>query len=186
MGIYDKLGKNQKRILLLLSAGVALSFATSPKSYWKVVGSVAKEWRAINRRALREAIQKLYESKLVSERHHSDGTISLIITEAGKKKILRYSLDSLSVKKPVRWDRKWRMILFDIPEKHRKLRDAFRFHLKRMDFIEFQKSVFVYPYECKDEVDFLIEYYQARKYIRYIIAESMDNELALRTHFHLS
>ena len=64
----------------------------------------------------------------------------------------------MRINKPKKWDRKWRIILFDIPEKIRKARDVFRYHLNQLGFYEFQKSVFVHPYNCKDEIDYLIEF----------------------------
>ena len=78
------------------------------------------------------------------------------------------------------------MIIFDIPEKQKKARDALRGHLKRMGCYEFQKSAFIHPFECQQQIDFLIEFYQIRKYVRYLTIEAVDNELELKNIFHLS
>jgi len=94
-------------------------------------------------------------------------------------------LDKMEIKKSKQWDGKWRVVLFDIPEKIKGAREAIRHHLKNLGFFEFQKSVFIHPYDCKDEVDYLIEFYDIRKFVRFIIADSIDNELHLKKNFNL-
>ncbi len=178
-------GETQKKILLLLMGGLALGLSGSPKRYFQILESMGKEWKEINRQSLRRAIRNLYQSKLINEKQNSDGTITMILNAKGKEKALTYNLDEMEIKKPERWDNKWRIVLFDIPEKMRKIRDAFRHHLNQLGFFEFQKSVFVYPFDCRDEIDYLIEFYNARRFIRFVVAESVDNELHLRTYFSL-
>jgi len=62
---------------------------------------------------------------------------------------------------------------------------VFRYHLNQLGFYEFQKSVFVHPYNCKDEIDYLIEFYNLRRFVRFVEADSIDNELHLKKYFHL-
>lgn len=178
-------GNIQKRILILLLGGIALGLSGSPKRYFQILKEMEKEWKELNRIQLKRAIKSLYQSKLIKEKENLDGTITLILTKEGKQKALTYNLDEIKIAKPVKWDCKWRIVLFDIPEKVRKTRDAFRYHLKQLGFFEFQKSVFVHPYDCKDEIEYLIEFYDARKFVRFIIADHIDNELHFNAHFRL-
>ena len=178
-------GEIQKKILLLLMAGLALGLSGSPARSFKIIKEIGKEWKEIERQALRRAIRNLYQSKLIKEKENSDGTITMVLTDKGKEKALTYKLDEMEIKKPEHWDGKWRIVLFDIPEKMRWVRDVFRHHLNQLGFYEFQKSVFVHPFDCQDEIDYLIEFYNARKFIRFIVAESLDNEMHLKVHFGL-
>lgn len=180
-----RIGKTQQKILLLLVGGVALGLSRSPKRYFKVVGAIAKEWKKINQVSLRRSIRSLYESKLIEEKENADGTVTITLSEAGKRRALTYDLDKMKIATPKNWDGKWRIVMFDIPEYFRPARDALRGHLQDLGFYEFQKSVFVYPYNCKDEIEYLIEFYDIRKFVRLIIAESLDNELHLKDHFKL-
>ena len=91
----------------------------------------------------------------------------------------------MEIRKPKVWDKKWRIVLFDIPELHRKSRDALRYRLRQLGFFEYQKSVFVHPYDCRDEIEYIIESYRIRKFVRFIIADSLDNELHLKKDFGL-
>lgn len=179
-------GKTQQKILLLLLGGVALGLSGSPKRYFQILKAIEKDWKEINRQALKRAIKSLYESKLVAEKENPDGTITLILTDKGKQKALTYNLDTMAIEKPKQWDTKWRIVLFDIPDKTKKARDAIRFHLKNLGFYEFQESVFVHPYDCQNEIDYLIELYDIRKFVRFIVAESIDNQLHLEHHFGLN
>jgi len=50
--------------------------------------------------------------------------------------------------------------------------------LKKIGFYPFQKSVMVHPFECRDEMDFVIEFFNLRPYVRTMLANNIDNELA--------
>lgn len=82
-------------------------------------------------------------------------------------------------------DKKWRIVTFDIPEKFKKARNALREKLKDLGFLKYQKSIFIYPYECKDEIDFVIEFFDIRPFVRYIEAENLDNEIDFKRRFQL-
>lgn len=178
-------GSTTQKVLLLLFGGTALAFSYSPTRARKILRAVASDWKNINRRELARAIRRLYESKLVHYKEGKDGAISIVLNREGKTVALRYKLDELAIVKPRHWDRRWRVILFDIPEAEKSLRDSLRHQLKRLGLVEFQKSVFVHPYDCRDEIDFIIELYNARRYVRFIEAANVDNELHLKRTFHL-
>ena len=176
----------QRKILLLLLGGLTLGLSRSPSRYFRIIGAVGQEWRALNRAALWRSIRDLYRSKMVRVEQNSDGSLTLVLTGKGRKRALVYDIDKMKVKKPAVWDRKWRVVTFDIPEKKKSLRDSLRLRLRQIGFLEFQKSIFICPYPCDDEVDFLIEFHDARHYVRKILAEDLDNELHMRTRFNLA
>ncbi len=180
-----RVGHIQQKVLLLLLGGLTLSLTHSPKKYFKVLKSIGKEWKEIDRRSLNDAIEKLYQSQLVSSKDNRDGTLTLVLSGEGKELALTYDLDRLVIKEPSVWDRKWRVVMFDVPEGLKKIRDTLRMHFKDMGFYEFQKSVFVHPYPCRDEIEFIIEHYNARRFIRFIIATDIDNAIELKRYFKL-
>lgn len=65
-------------------------------------------------------------------------------------------------------------------------RDILCLHLRQLGFIELQHSVWVTPRPCKDEIDYIIEFYNIRKYVRTIIATNIDNELDLKHRFGIT
>ncbi|MBI2454317.1 MAG: CRISPR-associated endonuclease Cas2 [Parcubacteria group bacterium] len=181
----DRLGPNQQKVLLLVAAGIGLSLAKSPKQYFRVIKETQREWQKVNERALTDAIRSLYQSKLIRERENPDGSLTMVLTEKGQHKIITFNIDNMEIKTPEVWDKKWRIVLFDIPEKKRAARDVLRENLKRIGFYEFQKSVFVHPYPCQNEVDYLIEYYNIRPHVRIVTATELDNEIHLRKIFSI-
>ena len=174
-----------QKILLLLEAGVILGFTRRPDTYFKIVKKVAKEWQNINKRALYRSIKKLYQSQLVDFKENQDGTASLVLTDKGKKRTLRYDIDNIKIKKPNCWDHLWRLVIFDIPEDEKKARNAFHSKLKDLGFYPMQKSVFVYPYDCQDEVYFIAELFDIKPYVRFIVAKDIDISLHLKHKFGL-
>lgn len=179
------IGPVGKKVLLLLSGGLALSLTRRPDAYFRVIKGIAKEWKKINKRSLRESIRKLYRSKIVDYKENNNGTVKLVLTEAGRKKVLLYDLDKLKINRPPRWDRMWRMVVFDIPETKKPARMALVSKLKELGFYPMQKSVFIHPYECKNEIEFITEIFNLAPYVRFLRVGDIDIELDLRDRFHL-
>lgn len=179
------ISSTKKKILLLLLGGLTLSLNRSPGRYFKILGEIKKEWRGIEKRKLINEIRGLYQSRLISVKNNSDGALSLVLAENGRRKALKYNLEKMEIPKQ-KWDGKWRIVVFDIPEIRKDARNALREMLKRLGFYELQKSVFVHPYECKNEIQFIVEFFQLNKNVRYGILESIDNELHLKNIFRES
>ena len=180
-----KLSPLSQKILILLIGGVSLGLTRSPRRYFKIIKDMGKAWREVNRKQLGDSIRSLYQSKLIDMKENKDGSIKMILTEKGKKRIVLYNFEQMVILKPKRWDKKWRIITFDIPENFKEARNALREKLNNLGFLKYQKSVFIYPYECKNEIDFVIEFFNIRPYVRYIVAENLDNELDFKKRFQL-
>jgi DNA-binding transcriptional regulator PaaX len=131
-------------------------------------------------------LKKIKEEKLIRVVQRGDEDF-LEITELGKKELLKYNINDLKIKKPKIWDGKWRMVIFDIPEKFRDGRVALSQKLKEMGFYRLQKSVFVYPYECENEIDFIREFFDVKKFVILLCIPTMGKyyNLILKKHFNL-
>jgi len=174
----------KEKILVLLLAGLALGFTYSPQRQWRILKDVSKEWKRIDEKKLRDEIRQLYQSRLVSKKENSDGSCTLLLTEKGKLRALTYHFQKMKIKKE-NWDGKWRLVSFDIPEKIRWAREAIRNKLKDLGFCELQKSVFVFPYDCENEIGFVVEFFNLRRYVRFGVLEHLDNEPDLKKIFRL-
>lgn len=181
-----RVGTNQKKILLLLLGGLALSCSRSPNQTWQILGEIAREWKEINRQQLERAITSLYDSKLVGARRNPDNTFTIVLNDNGHKRALTYNLAAMKIKRPKVWDGLWRMVSFDIPETVREVRDSIRTHLLRLGFYELHQSMFVHPFECKDEIAYIVELYDAKAHVRFITAKDIDNSQHLKRFFNLS
>lgn len=179
------LGPTQKKVLLLLMSGVGLGLSGSPTQYFRILKYARKEWKNINRQNLSRTVRRLYQAKLVTEKLERDGSVSLVLTPEGRKRIRQSEQKIIRIKKPPRWDEKWRVVLFDVPEEKRSLRDIFRRHLQGIGFREFQKSVFIFPYECEREIASLIKLYDAKEYFQYLLVFDVSDARRFRKIFSL-
>ena len=82
-----RLGPNQQKALLLIFAGIGLSLARTPKQYFRIFQEVPEEWKKINKKSLERAIYDLYASKLIREHENPDGSLTMMLTDKGKKKV---------------------------------------------------------------------------------------------------
>ena len=180
---YYRMSSTMQKIVLLLYGGFSLGLTCRPDRYFKIIKNIGKEWETIDQRALKNAIRNLYRSHLVFTKDNDDGSVSIVLTDNGHQKALTYDIDSISIKPMKKWDEKWRLVVFDVPEKFKKARNALSLSLKNMGLYRLQKSVFVHPFECKDEVDFVVEFWNVRSFVRYIVTHSVDNDLHLRDIF---
>ena len=186
MGHNDpRMGVLKKKVLLLLLSGLALSLTRSGRQQIWILRQIPKEWKKIGRQALQRAINSLYTSHLVKEKNNRDGTTTLILTENGKQRALRFNIEKLEIKKQKIWDKKWRIVAFDIPEKKKRGRDALRQKLQELNFYQLQKSVFVCPYPCEKEIHFLCEFFNIGGFVNIIIADNIYNDVKLKHNFKL-
>jgi CRISPR-associated endonuclease Cas2 len=169
----------------MLAGGIALGLSGSPRQYFKTLKTIRKDWQKINQQNFNRSIQKLTDEKLLEEKMLPDGSFKMILTQKGKKQAKLLSLigGSIKLKKPKHWDGKWRLVLFDIPEKDRTFRDILREHLKTLKFFKLQNSVFVSPHPFEKQMLELVKIYSAQPYVRVITAIKIDNGEAIKRHF---
>jgi virulence-associated protein VapD len=172
------------KTLLLLLAGLAFGYSLTPGKQWKVLKTVSREWKKIDGKSLKREINSLYRFKFITKKENENGSITVLLTEKGELRALNRQLENLKISKK-KWDGKWRMVAFDMPENYKKGRDALRHKLKSIGFRELQKSVFVFPYDCQREIALLVKLFNLKKYVRFGVLEMIDNEDYLKEVFGL-
>ena len=96
----------------------------------------------LNKTKLSQALKRLREKGLVDFIDEEELVIRL--TDSGREKAVIASLQQEDRK----WDGRWRVVIFDIPEKRRAARDVLRYRLKQWGFTPWQKSVWVSRKNC--------------------------------------
>lgn len=107
------------------------------------------------------------------------------LTRKGAARLRRLEVYDYTLKPPKNWDEKWRMLIFDIPEYRKSLRDKVRRTLSSIGFERLQDSVWIYPYDCEDLVTLLKADFKIGKDLMYLIVESIENDSGLRKQFGL-
>ncbi|MDE2001824.1 MAG: CRISPR-associated endonuclease Cas2 [Patescibacteria group bacterium] len=178
-----KIGRVQKKFLLLLFHKFSMGIYFPLRRRAETLRRIDREWEAVRAETLRHAIAALYRNKLIHMKELADGRLEITLSDRGKKRALTYQLDEIRIQSPGSWDGRWRLVMFDIPKSKKNIRNPFRFHLKKMGFYQYQKSVFVHPFPCKDEIEFLIEMYGIRPHVRQLTVAELDNDLHLKKIF---
>ncbi len=181
-------------ILLTLGAVSVLALAaTSPYFLINIARAIIK-YKKYNKNKnykvsdynLSKSLSGLNKNKIIILKEKNDKFI-VELTEKGRKVVKEILFDNMKIKKPNKWDKKWRIVIFDIPErkigKHQ--RNLFRAKLQTVGFYQMQKSVWVCPYPCEKEVRLMCEIYEINPYVNIITAEKIYNATSLIKHFKL-
>lgn len=139
-------------------------------------------WKRFNIPYLKRTIQRLERQKLIEVDEEEKRQV-VKITDNGRRRILKFALDELEIKKPKLWDRKWRLISFDLPEKLSRERKILVEYLKVWGFYPLHKSVYLHAYPCLREVEFLREYLGVGEYVRMFLVSSIENDQLFRDFF---
>lgn len=136
-------------------------------------------------RKFNNTVHYLKRRKLIIVKENTDDSIKVELSKKGKKKILTYNLEKLKIKSMKKWDGKWRFAMFDIPNKFKARANALREKLKEFGLFQFQKSVWVYPYPMENEVDFIIQVFEVKPFVKLGEMTYVDGEEKLKKKFKL-
>lgn len=172
-----RLGKIEHDILDELTFGdILISFLCS-----------AHSTRAFYRIAYKKARER-YHRRLALERLESQGYVQFrgeyaSINATGRELLGRTIANVKESLKNRTWDRKWRIITFDIPERYRQSRNKVRGILKRAGFLKLQNSTWIFPHECEELSRLLKSNPRLSRHILYGVLEKIQDDALLRRRF---
>lgn len=169
----------------LLTIGAIYVAASSPYFVMNLIRQLRK-WQKYPKKRIYDVFYNLKRQGLIlMEKKGKQIYISL--TPEGKKKAGIYQINDLKIKKPKKWDKVWRILIFDISELKKTHREALRGLLKSLGFYQLQKSVWIYPFDCEAEISLLRDFFGlTEKEMRLIIAKDIGDDLHLRKFFKLA
>lgn len=176
---YSKGEMREVILSALLVSGVIATTLVAPNAVqlFKYFGPKTKA----DRSGIRRSVARMEKQGLIARK--KSGVI--VLTRTGKRIAMRSQLKNMRIAPQQKWDGLWRIIMFDIPEEKKLARRALGFRLKELGCASYQKSVFVTPYPCVKEIDFVGECFNVRSYIRIITAQDVERVYALKRHFGL-
>lgn len=134
-------------------------------------------------RELRSIMRYLQRQDLITIRETNDGYL-VTITKKGKTRHTRFQFENLRVPAANNWDGKWRIVMFDIPEKYTVARRALTHKLKDAGFRLLQKSAWVHPFDCREQVELIKYVYpEVASYVVFVETDSIDNHNQLVKDF---
>ncbi len=178
----DKKAFIKKAVLNSIAVAGVLSLALlAPNAIQLLKPFVKKQRKKYIAYSISQAVSRLQKQNLIYFEQTSRGKF-VRLTEKGEQ-YLRAHIDEMP--KPKRWDGKWRILVFDIKENKRRIRDQLRISLTRIGFEPLQRSVWVYPYDCEDFIFLLKADFKIGKEILYIVADKIENDSFLKNIFGL-
>jgi CRISPR-associated endonuclease Cas2 len=138
-----------------------------------------------HRKVLR--VLKNLEKQEILDLQEKDGKVMVYLKNKNHPKIVEYSIKRILdlKKKEKKWNGKWFLVFFDVPEVQKNKREYLRKFLIKMGFYQYQKSVYLFPYECEKEVNLIKKIVEGAKYMKYIIAEKIEDETNAIEYFKL-
>lgn len=185
----ERYGETTKQILLAVGiAGVVVVVAAAPGVLLAaklLPKDFNKSFEKSKKRAVTRSMRKLRKNQFISIKERG-GQMEVKLTKKGKLLFNKIQLEKIEIPKPPRWDGKWRILVFDIPENsHKYAREILREKIKEWGFYQLQKSVWACPWPCEKEIQLVSELYEVGAYIDIIVAQKIVDDERLRKHFKI-
>jgi len=170
----------------LMIGGIVTLAMLSPIGGPKIVKALLKQLK-YKIKQIRSSAHYLKKRGLVEFIKEDKDNVTIKITEKGKKYFRTFDIDNMILARPAVWDKKWRLVIFDVPEKDKKAREALRRKLKDLNFVRLQDSVWVTPHPCEDEIRFLREIFVIPFNVDVIETNDLKHhEIKLKKYFNLT
>lgn len=171
------------KIMSALLIGLMIpAFLTSPFGLYAIVhGAVRYYFRKsdFNREA-----KRLQKRRYVALTKTEKGWMVKLLPK-GRIYQKKMQIENMKLPSPKDWDGKWRLFISDIPEEFRNARNMIRRKLKSLGCYNIQRSAFVYPHDCRKELEALAEYYKVTKYALFAEVSYLDMNQELRKFFNV-
>lgn len=179
-----KIDPTVRDVLKLLATGAVLTSAVLIPGTAVLFKEIMKykeqkdfaDWEKFNLWRLRQVLKRLEKQKIISI--HGD---IIQITDRGKRRVLKYNLETMILKRKI--DGKWRIIMYDIADMKKTERETFRGMLKKLKLFQLQESVYLTPFVCEDEIEYLRQLFHIGNEVMVIKVVGIENEEAYKKYF---
>lgn len=130
-------------------------------------------------RELRRIIYQMKEKGLLA----GDYEHGLQVTDKARRRLETADIRDLRAQSVSRWDGTWRIIIYDIPETYAFGRHALADRLRAYGCFQLQKSTWITPFPCREDIVTLSAYHDVDKYVTYFEATHLDNAKPLIARF---
>jgi hypothetical protein len=169
-------------LALVVAAGVLTTLSIAPGL--TILARHYKRSQYYSEKQMRSAAQNLRRRGYI-ETSFEQYKPRIRLTKKGEEYFQKMLFEESRLSSQAEWDGKWRFVLFDIPVNYTKAREALRWRLRALGFFQYQKSVWVYPYPCKDEILFVADHYRIGRFVEILDATGLSDDTALKKHFEL-
>lgn len=112
-----------------------------------------------------------------------DYEFGLQLTYKAKRLLHKRDIVTLTISAPNAWDKKWRIVSYDIPNSKSSARRALQEKLHSFGFFHLQSSLLITPFACLEEIKTIAAYYEVSDYLTYFEADSLMNQKLIIKRF---
>jgi DNA-binding transcriptional regulator PaaX len=191
MGKMEKEARNERRLksfqqamlMAVVLGAVVVVAATAPNAVQLLKYFPGYKKGARFNYQAKSALGRLAAKGLVTF-IEEDGKRYARVTEKGER-MLQMETERVAIAKKRKWDRRWRVVIFDIPERRKSVRASLRRFMNEYGFVRLQDSVWIYPYDCEDLIALAKANFRVGVDVLYMIVERLEHDKHLREHFKL-
>ncbi len=169
----------QRAILMTIETAGVLTLAAVAPNATQLLKTFGYDPKQRHKEIIKRARENLIHKNFLI---YENGFLRL--TDKGKSELEKLRLKDWNKEKR-KWDGRWRILIYDIPERNRGTRNKIRKTLTYIGFIKVQQSVWLYPYDCEDFITLFKAELKIGKNLIYLIVDSMENDKIFRETFHL-
>jgi phenylacetic acid degradation operon negative regulatory protein len=161
-GRDDRLLSIEKQILYLLTRISVIGVQELVRIY---------EGRGYSSQYIRNVLSQLKKDGFVDSPFRS----TYKITEHGRLFIQSINQKPMGYRSA--WNKSWHVVMTEIPEEHRKLRDRFRNDIKQLGFGPLSKGNYLSPWDFSNQVIELANRYHIKNYITIVSGDIRHNDI---------
>lgn len=163
-----------KTILCFIGVAGGVSLLTFFPGLAKII-PVTRTRRSLYVGVVNQALKRLQNRGLVKITENN-GIKVISLTDQGMALMNKIELCKARIKIPKRWDGKWRIVIFDVKEKNKAVRDRLRETLRGLGFKRLQHSVWIYPYPCDEIVELTKRSYELGRNVLYFSSDRFPGD----------
>jgi len=178
-------GEVSRFVLGMAGATAIVAVAALMPGLAHVAAPFIKREEREQRKLLRLTLKRLSRRGLIATYARADGREVIALTQKGKQELARLELCGLRPPKKQKWDGKWRLVMFDVSEKRKYLRDRIRAILRQAGFQRLQDSAWIYPFECEEIIETVRTGLRLREDAIYLTCERFPGDKKILAAFSL-
>lgn len=155
-----------KNIISFVGAAGVVSILILFPGLAKLIGPMTRTRQSRHVGLVNQALKRLEQGGFIEI--NTRGVNKFVtLTPKGLTMMNKIEIDKLKIKTPKQWDEKWRIVIFDVKEKNKAVRDRLRKTLSGLGFKRLQHSVWIYPHPCDDAVELIRRSYNLGRNVLY-------------------
>jgi len=179
-------GTGGARVAKIILTTIALTgfilIATIAPNVIQIFGE-NKRGKKYTNKQYKDSLRNLSKRGYVQVIGEKNNVTKVKLTNKGQNRVKKFNLDELSLRTPKHWDRRWRVLIFDIPNTKTRARGAFQKKVKELGLHQLQKSVWIHPYDFEDEVLFTANVFGVESFIEILTVEKFLHEKIIMKKF---